>query len=101
MDFLQRASDQAISLARGWFGREPRLSFLPFEQWKLGLEKSDAEASWGHIMRSSCVSIEKSRQRLGYAPRYTSLEAVQESVAALIARGRISVPKPEVTPVPA
>jgi nucleoside-diphosphate-sugar epimerase len=59
-----------------WFGREPRLSFAPFDQWKLGLDKSDAESCWGHIMRSSCVSIEKSRQRLGYSPRYSSLEAI-------------------------
>jgi nucleoside-diphosphate-sugar epimerase len=103
-EVFNTVSAQALTL-RGfaeamyrWFEREPRLSFLPFEQWKLGLTKSDAEASWGHIMRSSCVSIEKSRQRLGYAPRYTSLEAVQESVAALITRGRISVPKTEATP---
>lgn len=73
-----------------WFEQEPRLSFAPFDQWKLGLKKSDAESSWGHIMRSSCVSIEKSRQRLGYSPRFTSLEAIQQSVAALIASGRIT-----------
>jgi nucleoside-diphosphate-sugar epimerase len=75
-----------------WFDLEPRLSFTAFDQWKLGLTKSDAETSWGHIMRSSCVSIDKSRQRLGYSPRFTSLEAIQESVTALIASGRISVP---------
>jgi nucleoside-diphosphate-sugar epimerase len=73
-----------------WFEREPRLSFEPFDQWKLGLEKRDAEVSWGHIMRSSCVSIEKSRQHLGYNPRFSSLEAIQQSVAALIASGRIN-----------
>ena len=76
-----------------WFEQEPRLSFAPFDQWKLSLEKSDAESSWGHIMRSSCVSIEKSRQRLGYSPRFSSLEAIQQSVTALIAEGRIAQPK--------
>src|SRR6516165_2853562 len=76
-----------------WFEREPRLAFAPFDQWKLGLEKSDAQTSWGHIMRSSCVSIEKSRQRLGYAPRFSSLQAIQQSVTALIASGRITGPK--------
>ena len=88
-------SSQALTL-RGyaeamyrWFGREPRLSFAPFDQWKLGLEKSDAKTSWGHVMRSSCVSIEKSRRCLGYRPRFSSLEAIQKSVAALIASGRI------------
>jgi nucleoside-diphosphate-sugar epimerase len=76
-----------------WFEQEPRLYFEPFDQWKLRLKESDAHSSWGHIMRSSCVSIEKSRRRLGYSPRFSSLEAIQQSVAALIASGRISVPK--------
>ena len=43
-------------------------------------------------MRSSCVSIEKSRQRLGYSPRFTSVEAVKQSVAALIAAGKVDQP---------
>ena len=76
-----------------WFGQEPRLSFAPFDQWRLGLTESDAHSSWGHIMRSSCVSIEKSRQRLGYQPRFSSLESIQQSVKALIASGRVTVPK--------
>lgn len=76
-----------------YFGQESRLSFAPFDQWKLGLTESDAHTSWGHIMRSSCVSIEKSRQRLGYNPRFTSLAAIHESVGALITAGRVAVPK--------
>jgi nucleoside-diphosphate-sugar epimerase len=101
-EVFNTVSSQALTL-RGyaeamyrWFGREPRLSFAPFDQWKLGLDKSDAESSWGHIMRSSCVSIEKSRQRLEYSPRYSSLDAIQQSVAALIACGRIVLPKTDV-----
>src|SRR5215510_14018196 len=101
-EVFNTVSSQALTL-RGyaeamyrWFGQEPRLSFAPFNQWKLGLEKSDAESSWGHIMRSSCVSIEKSQQRLGYSPRFSSLEAIQQSVAALIASGRIILPKTDV-----
>ena len=35
-----------------WFEQEPRLSFAPFDQWRLRLTKSDAHSSWGHIMRS-------------------------------------------------
>ena len=76
-----------------WFEQEPRLAFAPFEEWKRGLSESDGKTSWGHVMRSSCVSIEKSRQRLGYNPRFTSLEAIQESVQALIAAGRVTVPQ--------
>jgi nucleoside-diphosphate-sugar epimerase len=98
-EVFNNVSSQALTL-RGyaeamyrWFSREPRLSFLPFDQWKLALSKSDAESSWGHIMRSSCVSIEKSHKRLGYRPQFSSLEAIQQSVTALIASGRIIVPE--------
>ncbi|HEX4228397.1 MAG TPA: hypothetical protein VHZ07_06990 [Bryobacteraceae bacterium] len=75
------------------FEREPRLSSAPFDQWKLGLGKRDADVSWGHVMRSSCVSIEKIRHHLGYSPRFSSLEAIYQSDAALIASGRITLPK--------
>jgi nucleoside-diphosphate-sugar epimerase len=98
-EVFNTVSTQALTL-RGyaeamfeWFGHKPRLTFAPFEQWKRGLTDADAESSWGHIMRSSCVSIEKSRQRLGYNPRFTSLEAIQESVTALIASGRVAAPE--------
>jgi nucleoside-diphosphate-sugar epimerase len=76
-----------------WFGHQPQLTFAPFDEWRRSLTDADAESSWGHIMRSSCVSIEKSRQRLGYNPRFTSLEAIQESVTALIASGRVTMPR--------
>lgn len=74
-----------------WFGKEPRISFKPFEEWILDLG-DDAENTRGHIIRSSCHSIEKSRVRLGYQPRYTSLEAVHESLQAQIASGVVVVP---------
>ncbi len=97
-EVFNTVSAQALTL-RGyaeamyrWFEQEPRLSFAPFDQWKLGLTESDAQVSWGHVMRSSCVSIEKSRQRLGYQPRFSSLESIQQSVKALIASGRVTVP---------
>lgn len=77
-----------------WFGQEPRLVFQPFDEWSLNLGGKDAEVSRGHVIRSSCHSIEKSRQRLGYAPRYTSFEAIHEAVRALVACGRVVSPKP-------
>jgi nucleoside-diphosphate-sugar epimerase len=52
----------------------------------------DAQATWEHIIRSPCHSIEKARRRLGYEPRYSSLAAVQEAVAALIATGQVEAP---------
>ena len=97
-EVFNTVSEQAVTL-RGyaeavyrWFGKEPRISFKPFEEWILGLGDY-AENTRGHVIRSSCHSIEKSRQRLGYKPRYTSFEAVHESVRALIACGKVIVPQ--------
>ncbi|MDK1386565.1 NAD-dependent epimerase/dehydratase family protein [Sinorhizobium sp. 8-89] len=94
-EIFNTVSEQAITL-RGyaeavyrWFGREPRISFKPFEEW-VGELGEFAENSRGHIVRSSSHSIEKSRQRLGYKPRYTSLEAIHQSVRALVADGKVA-----------
>lgn len=96
-EVFNTVSEQAVTLkgyaeaVYRWFGKEPRIAYKPFEEWihELG---EDAENTSGHIIRSSCHSIEKSRQRLGYRPRYTSLEAVHESLQALIAAGIITIP---------
>jgi nucleoside-diphosphate-sugar epimerase len=94
-------SEQAVTL-RGyaetvyrWFGKEPRLAFKLFDEWITGLEGRHAENSRGHVIRSSCHSIEKSRKRLGYKPRYTSFEAIHESVLALIDSGKVIAPNAE------
>ena len=70
-----------------WFGRPARLTFAPWEKWREGVSSADATATWDHIARSPCHSIEKARRLLGYAPRYTSLEAVRESLTWLIDNG--------------
>lgn len=69
----------AEAMYRFW-GNVPQLSFLPFAQWAETQARADAEATWEHIARSPCHSIEKARRLIGYAPRYTSLQAVQEAV---------------------
>jgi nucleoside-diphosphate-sugar epimerase len=70
-----------------WFGKEARLRFLPWEEWRNGVSEKDARSTLDHLQHSPNCSIEKARVRLGYAPRYGSLAAVQESVAALMAAG--------------
>jgi nucleoside-diphosphate-sugar epimerase len=96
-EVFNTVSAQAITL-RGyaealyrWFGKEPRISLKPFDEWILDLGEY-AENSRGHVIRSSSHSIEKSRERLGYHPRYTSLDAIYESIRALIADGKIVNP---------
>ncbi len=72
-----------------WFGHEPRISYMPFEQWRAGQRPEDAQATWEHISRSPAHSIERARSRLGYAPKYSSLAAVEEAVTWLIENGRV------------
>ncbi|MEO8909833.1 MAG: NAD-dependent epimerase/dehydratase family protein [Gemmatimonadaceae bacterium] len=65
-----------------YFGKTPRLEFLPWEEWRHTVTEDEAAATWDHIAHSPHGSIAKARERLGYAPRYTSLEAVIESVSS-------------------
>ena len=69
----------ARSVAR-WFGQDARLKFLPWQEWKETVSEKDAQITWGHIAHSSNCSIRKAQRLLGYQPRYTSLEAIRESV---------------------
>ena len=92
-------SPQALNL-RGyaeamyrWFGHEPRLSYLPFDQWQSTQNPDEAAATWEHISRSPSHSMEKAKRLLGFVPRYSSLEAVQEAVTWLIANGRVASPQ--------
>ncbi|HET7612409.1 MAG TPA: NAD(P)-dependent oxidoreductase, partial [Gemmatimonadaceae bacterium] len=62
------------------FDQRPRLEFLPWEEWKETVTEQEAAATWDHIAHSPHGSIAKARERLGYAPRYSSLEAVIEAI---------------------
>lgn len=64
------------------FGQQPRLDFLPWDEWRHTVTEDEAAATWDHIAHSPHGSIAKARQKLGYAPRYTSLEAVIESISS-------------------
>jgi nucleoside-diphosphate-sugar epimerase len=75
----------------GWFGHEADLRFMPFEQFRAGTGSDLAEASWEHIVRSHSMSIDKARQQLGYAPRYTSLQAIADGLAWLAEHGQVDL----------
>ena len=70
-----------------WFGQKPNLVFLPWPEWKARQTEQEATATWEHIFRSPSSSIAKAQRLLGYQPRYTSLQAVYESVSWLIEQG--------------
>src|SRR5690606_19106553 len=35
----------------GWFGKEARLRFLAWEEWRATVSEDDAQATWEHIVR--------------------------------------------------
>ncbi len=72
-----------------WFGQPARLSYLPFSAWRDTVTADEARMSYDHVAHSPSVSIGKARRLLSYAPRYSSLEAVHEALAALIAAGAL------------
>lgn len=72
-----------------WFGHEPKLRYLPFDEWKKTQSEVDAQATWEHIIRSPNHSIEKARRLLGYEPKWSSLEAIKQSVSWLIENGKV------------
>ncbi|HXK01066.1 MAG TPA: NAD(P)-dependent oxidoreductase [Verrucomicrobiae bacterium] len=88
-------SPAAVSLAgyaeavAGWFGREARIRFLPWDEWRRTVSEKDAKITWDHIARSPACSISKAERLLDYRPRYGSLEAVRESVMWLAANGKL------------
>lgn len=90
-------SPQALSLRgyaeqmAGWFGREANLRYLPWEAWTATVSADEGRATWDHIAHSPNCSIAKAQRLLDYRPRYTSLQAVQESVTWLIGHGVIKV----------
>jgi nucleoside-diphosphate-sugar epimerase len=89
-------SDRALTLrgyataVAGWFGMQAHLRFEPFDRFAELVPSRDAQATWEHISRSPSISIDKARDVLGYAPRYSSLAAVAEALQWLIDAGRVN-----------
>jgi nucleoside-diphosphate-sugar epimerase len=76
-----RGYAEAVS---AWFGQEAHLKFLPFDEWKQTVAPDEATATWEHIIRSPNASIAKAQRLINYQPRYSSLQAIFESVTWLI-----------------
>jgi hypothetical protein len=74
-----------------WFGREPRLRYQPWPEWKAEQSEFEAGQTYDHIAHSPNCSIAKAQRKLGYQPRYGSIEAVCESVRWLIEKGLVEV----------
>lgn len=76
----------AESVAR-WFGQIADLKFLPWEEWRQSVSEEYSAQTWDHIAHSPNASIAKAQRLLVYQPRYTSLQAIYESLQWLIGQG--------------
>jgi nucleoside-diphosphate-sugar epimerase len=81
-------------IAAAWFGQTARLETVTWEHFRRSTRREYAEASWDHLSRSHCLTIDKAIRLFGYAPRYEPEQAVLESVDWLIEHDQIDVARP-------
>ena len=67
-----------------WFGRDAVVDLVEWGEFERRVGSEHAAASRDHIERSITASIERSRAILGYAPRFSALEALRESLRWLV-----------------
>ncbi len=63
-----------------WTGREAAVEFVPWRDWQTTVSDEDAALSHDHIMHSPSASIAKAETVLGFAPKFTALEAVRDAL---------------------
>jgi nucleoside-diphosphate-sugar epimerase len=74
-----------------WFGREPVLDLVDWPEFARRAGADNAAATRAHVERSIAASIDRARAVLGYAPRYTRLDALREALRWLVASGQVDV----------
>jgi nucleoside-diphosphate-sugar epimerase len=95
-------SEQAMTLrglaagVAGWFGREPVIELVDWAEFERRAGAEHAGATREHVARGIAASIDRARDVLGYRPRYSSLDALRESLRALAAAGRVDLAGQEV-----
>ncbi|GAB4070765.1 hypothetical protein GCM10028777_37030 [Angustibacter speluncae] len=77
-----------------WFGREADLRHVGWDEFRASTTDELAEQSHDHLVRSHHVSIERTREVLGYAPVWHAQDAVLDAVRRLVADGRLEPAAP-------
>jgi nucleoside-diphosphate-sugar epimerase len=90
-------AEQAMTLrglaagVAAWFGREAVLEYVDWPEFERRVGAEHAGATREHVGRSITASIDRARAVLGYAPRYSALEALHDAVRWLAANGVVDV----------
>jgi nucleoside-diphosphate-sugar epimerase len=80
----------AAGVAR-WFGREPVLDLVDWAEFERRAGAGASGTTREHTDRSITASIDRARQVLGYAPRYSSLDALHAALTWLVAHDQADV----------
>jgi nucleoside-diphosphate-sugar epimerase len=89
-------AEQAMTLrglahgAAAWWGREPNLEFVDWAEFERRVGAGHADTTRAHVGRSIAASIDRAKAVLGYAPRYSVLQALREAVAWQAAKGEVT-----------
>jgi nucleoside-diphosphate-sugar epimerase len=75
----------------GWFGREPVLDLVDWDEFEKRVGSAHAAVTRDHIERGIAAGIGLARSVLGYAPRYSSLDALYESLRWLVDHDQVDV----------
>ncbi len=90
-------AEQAMTLrglaqgVAGWFGREPELELVDWLEFERRVGAEHARTTRMHVERSITASIARAQDVLGYAPRFSALEALHEALGWLIASGTVDI----------
>jgi nucleoside-diphosphate-sugar epimerase len=68
----------------GWFGRRPVLDLVEWAEFERRVGPEHAATTREHIGRGIAASITRARSVLDYAPRYSALEALRESLRWMV-----------------
>ncbi len=75
----------------GWFGRQPALDFVEWQEFERRVGAEHARMSREHVFRSIAASTARAQEVLGYVPRHTSLDTLHEALRWLVANGHVDV----------
>ena len=90
-------SEQAMTLrglaagVAAWFGREPAIELVDWAEFERRVGAEHADVTREHVSRSIAASIDRARDVLGYRPRYSSLDALHESLRRLVGDGHVDL----------
>ncbi|MEA2312090.1 MAG: hypothetical protein QOE28_2058 [Solirubrobacteraceae bacterium] len=90
-------SEQAMTLrglaagVAAWFGREPVIELVDWAEFERRVGAKSAAATREHVARGIAASIDRAREVLAYRPRYSSLDALRDSLRWLAANGHVDL----------